>query len=152
MSASSPAHASQISALTWFALAVVRALNDAGRPVFMIINQSGIARGLYIEADMHAPHAFMKDELARFVAHIDDIRYCPYHPEATVAAYRRDSDWRKPGPSTVLDLIAHWPVDRAASVFIGDKEIDSQVAASIRWLKFSGGNLETFVRENVPGN
>jgi D-glycero-D-manno-heptose 1,7-bisphosphate phosphatase len=53
----------------------------------------------------------------------------------------------------ILDLIAHWPVDRERSVLIGDKDADLAAAraAEIRGLKFEGGNLENFVRREVLG-
>jgi D,D-heptose 1,7-bisphosphate phosphatase len=135
------------------AIAAVKALNEAGFYVFIATNQSGIARGLYSEANMRALHAFMKEELARFGARIDDIRHCPFHPEGTIAAYARKSNWRKPAPGMILDLIKHWPVDREKSVLIGDKDADLAAAraAGIRGLKFEGGNLENFVRREVLG-
>ena len=90
----------------------------------------------------------MREELRRNGAHLDDVRYCPYHPEGMVERYRRVSDWRKPETGMLRDLMANWPVDPAGSFVVGDHDTDvaASRAAGIPGHLFTGGNLLERVR------
>ncbi|MBB3933879.1 D-glycero-D-manno-heptose 1,7-bisphosphate phosphatase [Kaistia hirudinis] len=144
----------RIDAFEWIpgARDAIRAANEAGYLTFVVTNQSGIGRGYYSEDDFHALMDHVQRELAAHDARLDDIRFCPFHPEATIAAYRRDSDWRKPAPGMLLDLMRHWPVDAARSFLIGDREGDIEAArrAGITGCHFEGGNLLDFLLTRTP--
>jgi len=129
------------------AVNAIRRLNDCGYYVFVVTNQSGVARGLHDETAIRDLHGWMNEELRAASAHIDDIRYCPHHPQAAIAAYRIACPCRKPAPGMLVDLMNTWPVIREASVMIGDKERDAAAgrAAGIAAAIVPAGGLESYV-------
>ena len=134
--------------MTNSAKAIAR-LNAAGYFVFLFTNQSGVARGFFTEDELNQLHGWMRNELSALGAHIDDIRYCPHHPEGSVAGYLEDHHWRKPSPGMILDLMQHWPVRRQGSFVIGDRstDIEAAQAAGLSGFLFAGGDLDAFVAD-----
>jgi D-glycero-D-manno-heptose 1,7-bisphosphate phosphatase len=100
--------------------AAIRRLNEAGLPVLVITNQGGIAMGYISERDLERIHARMIALLDAEGAHVDAIYFCPFHPRATVPAYRRDSDLRKPGIGMIEKARDDHDLDLSASYFVGD--------------------------------
>ena len=127
----------------------VAAFNRAGWLVIVVTNQSGVGRGYYTEDDMHALHARMDAELAAGGGRIDAFYHAPHHPEAMLDAYRHpDPPDRKPNPGMILKALSEWPINREASILVGDKPSDLEAAtrAGVRGLLFPGGDLNTFLQ------
>ena len=143
------------AALEWIegAREAVKAANDAGVLALVITNQSGIGRGYYTEAQMHAFHAAMQAELDQVGARIDAFYFAPHHEDAVEAHYRvADHPDRKPNPGMLLRAMADHDVDPARAVMIGDKPSDIQAAerAGIKGVRFEGGSLSDLIARLMP--
>jgi len=140
--------------LRWLpgARAAVRRINEAGYYAFVVTNQAGVARGLYGLDQVDRFHARMEEDLAEIGAHIDEFRCSPFHKDAVVACFRRESDCRKPGPGMIRDLAACWPIDIRRSMLIGDRDSDlaAAVAAGIPGHLFVEEDLDTLVAALLP--
>ena len=122
---------------------------QAGYLTFIVTNQAGVAHGYFEEESVTALHAHMRQMLAAQGAVIDDIRYCPHHPEARRERYRKACDWRKPGAGMILDIARHWPVDLGRSFLVGDKASDMQSAsaAGLRGFLYESGPLDRLIAD-----
>jgi D-glycero-D-manno-heptose 1,7-bisphosphate phosphatase len=109
----------------------IRELNDAGIPVVVMTNQSGIARGLYSEEDLHAIHRAMDGLLGAAGASVLEYFYCPHHPTDGVAPYVQDCDCRKPKPGMLLQAERKYGFDLGRSFVVGDKCVDVMAGRSV---------------------
>jgi D-glycero-D-manno-heptose 1,7-bisphosphate phosphatase len=125
----------------------IRLCREAGYLVFVATNQAGVAHGYFEEEAVKALHDHMRALLAANGARLDDIRYCPHHPEAKRPAYRTACSCRKPEAGMILDLAKSWSIDLAHSFLIGDKESDLEAAshAHMRGFLYREGPLDLFV-------
>lgn len=112
------------------AMAACRRLQDAGYALVVVTNQSGVARGYYSLADVHALHQHMAAELAAGGVQMTAFYACPHHPEGTVPAYRLACNCRKPQPGMLLQALREHHLDPARSVMFGDREGDLEAARS----------------------
>lgn len=131
------------------AIETVHLLRRRGFLVFVVTNQSGVARGFFDEAAVEELHAHMQRELKLNGTEIDAFRFCPHLPNATRKAYRLECTCRKPAPGLLLDLVKDYDVETADSFLIGDKDSDlaAAAAAGISGFKFTGGSLLGFVED-----
>jgi D-glycero-D-manno-heptose 1,7-bisphosphate phosphatase len=95
----------------------LRRLMDAGFLLFIVTNQSGIGRGYYTLANMHAVNERLCAELAKDGVRFEKIYFAPESPE-------EPSRGRKPSPQFLFDARDEFGLDLAQSYMIGDKLID----------------------------
>jgi len=102
----------------------IRRLRSAGLKIIMATNQSAIGRGLLSEAEFLRIQEILQGQLEARGAGIDALYYCPHHPEAELATYRRTCECRKPAPGMLLRAARDYGLDLSGSVMVGDKYID----------------------------
>jgi D-glycero-D-manno-heptose 1,7-bisphosphate phosphatase len=129
------------------AFEAVKAANDAGYKVFVVTNQSGVARGLYGEEDVKSLHRWMTEQCAAHGAVIDEFIYCPHHPREGKGAYLTECNCRKPKPGMIKNLIEKHELNAAACLLVGDRDSDMQAAAAagVKGHLFPGGDLKAFL-------
>ncbi len=62
---------------------------------------------------------------------INDIQFCPYHPNAKIRAYRKKTAYRKPGNLMIKKILRNWNIDLKRSFMIGDNVSDKVAAEKI---------------------
>ena len=109
----------------------LRRLQQAGRALVVVTNQSGIARGFFTPAVVDACHAHIAAQLSRAGAHIDAYYYCPHHPDGCVPEFVVRCDCRKPGTALVERAVREFGVDPQRSFAVGDRWVDIGLARAM---------------------
>jgi len=102
------------------AIDALRALAYAGYELFVISNQSGVARGFFDEAAVLRVFEHIHMELASTGVVLAGSYYCPHLSNGTVQAFAIDCDCRKPAPGLLLRTAAEHDIDLASSFVVGD--------------------------------
>jgi D-glycero-D-manno-heptose 1,7-bisphosphate phosphatase len=102
-------------------LKAIADLNRAGFKVIVATNQSGVARGYYDLETLDKIHHKFKIALASEGGEIQDIFFCPHHPDEGCLC-------RKPKPGMLQDIQKKYALNLAKTFFIGDSFSDVQAA------------------------
>jgi D,D-heptose 1,7-bisphosphate phosphatase len=122
----------------------------------IITNQSGIARGFITESGLKEIHdEFLKLLTVDNYNLIDDIFYCPFHPDGVIEEFKISSKDRKPGTGMLRKAIDKYKISIEESYFIGDSYSDMKCAgdAGIKSILVKTGygerDLQKCINENL---
>ena len=104
-----------------FSVKAVQQLKEAGFFIVVVTNQSGIGRGIYSEADLHAIHRAIQEQLN---GAIDAFYFCPHLPGDSC-------DCRKPRLGMIEAAARDLDIDLERSWMIGDKAIDVETGKNV---------------------
>ncbi|OHB54074.1 MAG: hypothetical protein A2173_08580, partial [Planctomycetes bacterium RBG_13_44_8b] len=116
-------HPDQVKLLDGVTEAIIE-LRDLGYKLVVASNQSAVARGIVTEKVINDIHDRLKQLLAEKGAFLDQIYYCPYHPDGVVRKYCKESNMRKPNPGMLLTAAEEMDIDLSRSWMIGDSTSD----------------------------
>lgn len=100
----------------------LKKISSLGFRLVVITNQSGIARGIFTEAEANAVNERIASMLSKTGVRLEGFYICPHSG---------DCECRKPKPSLVLKASKELGIDLNASWFIGDKTADAKLAENI---------------------
>lgn len=103
-----------------------------GYLIIIVTNQAGIAKGYYTEDEFLELTKWMENEFKKKGVLITKTYYCPYHIDAKIAKYKKDSEDRKPNPGMILKAIEKFNIDPKNSILIGDKESDIEAGKNAK--------------------
>jgi D,D-heptose 1,7-bisphosphate phosphatase len=116
-------HPDQVVLLDGVAEALIE-LRGMGYKLIVVTNQSAVARGIITEKILGDIHDRLRQLLAEKGAYLDEIYYCPYHPDGVVPKYSKESELRKPDPGMLLAAAEDMNIDLSQSWSIGDSSRD----------------------------
>jgi D-glycero-D-manno-heptose 1,7-bisphosphate phosphatase len=114
---------------------IIRYFQKKNYFIFIVTNQSGIAKGFYNLKKFIEFQKYIKKDLFKKNIYINDIEFCPHHPEAIIKAYKIICNCRKPKNGMIKNLKKKWHIDLNKSLFIGDNKTDYICAKSLH-IKF----------------
>lgn len=122
-------------------------LKKLGFKLIVVTNQSGLARGYFNEEDLHKIHARMIELLSDKGISLEDIFYCPHHPDDHCLC-------RKPGTKLMEDAEKKYNFNYKECIVIGDRESDvimgKRLGAKTFYIKNNEEENEEILKGSKP--
>jgi D-glycero-D-manno-heptose 1,7-bisphosphate phosphatase len=138
------------------AAARLKAFARDGTLLFVVTNQSGLARGLLSRAEVDAVNGEIVRRLAARGVPLAGILVCPHYPQGVVPALSKTCRCRKPGTLLHARALATHGLSARRSAVVGDKwdDVGAGVAlgaAQAHVLTGHGREHRAAVRARAPG-
>ena len=80
---------------------------NQGYLLIVLSNQSGIARGYFLEDNVRILHGYIQQHLVQtYHVQIDAFYFCPHHPDGIIPEYSQKCLCRKPGTKLIEEVMA----------------------------------------------
>ena len=126
----------------------IKKINNRGFLAIVISNQPVIARGEVDFETLNLIHRKMETELGKHGAYIDDLFYCPHHPDKGFPGerpeYKIDCECRKPKPGMILEAAKKYNIDLSQSYMVGDNKRDVEAGINAGCIPVFLTNNESF--------
>lgn len=119
----------------------LRTFSSLGYEIFIVTNQSGVARGYFYEEQVHLLIHRFTELFQSLGVQLQGFYYCPHHPEGK-APYNVNCECRKPKPGMILQAAEEHSIDLSRSWFIGDilHDVEAGRRAGCRTILLDNGN------------
>ena len=106
----------------------IKKINNSEYLVIVATNQPVVARGECTLEKLEQIHRKMESELGKQGAYLDDLFYCPHHPDKGYKGenieFKIDCNCRKPKTGMLKQAANKYNIDLKQSWFIGDTTMD----------------------------
>ena len=133
----------------------IKRINSLGFLTIVITNQPVIARGEVDFETLDLIHMKMETELGKHGAYIDDLFFCPHHPDRGFPGerqeYKINCDCRKPKPGMILAAAEKYNIDLSCSYMVGDdmRDVKAGIAAGCIPVLLKSNSEKSETIENV---
>lgn len=136
----------------------IKRINNSEYLAIVITNQPVIARGEVTFKELDEIHNKMETLLGLEGSYLDDIYYCPHHPDkgydGEVKELKIECDCRKPKPGMIFAAAKKYNIDLSSSYMIGDGKFDvlCAKAAGVTSILLSDDPFASFGADMVCSN